>query len=258
MADEVLTQRDGAVFTITFNRPDVYNAFNRDLHAALHEALTEAADPAIRCVVVTGAGKGFCAGQDLKEFQSLSGSIGDALEASYHPNVRLVRALEKPVRRRRERRRRRCRPVLRLRLRRARGGGQRLLRARVHRDRPRAGRRRLVVHPPPARIRARVRVDDLEPPPVGAGGARLGPRHRGDPGRRLRRRGCRDRAALGRAAHARRRADEAALRARAHGRSRGAARARGGAAGRGDADGRLRGRSSRPSWRSEPPSFSGS
>ena len=97
MADEVLTQRDGAVFTITLNRPDVYNAFNRDLHAALHEALTEAADPAIRCVVVTGAGKGFCAGQDLKEFQSLSGSIGDALEASYHPNVRLVRALEKPV-----------------------------------------------------------------------------------------------------------------------------------------------------------------
>ena len=46
MADEVLTQRDGAVLTITFNRPDVYNAFNRALHAALHEALTEAADPA--------------------------------------------------------------------------------------------------------------------------------------------------------------------------------------------------------------------
>ena len=39
MADEVLTQRDGAVLTITFNRPEVYNAFNRDLHAALAEAL---------------------------------------------------------------------------------------------------------------------------------------------------------------------------------------------------------------------------
>ena len=97
MADEVLTRRDGAVLTITFNRPDVYNAFNRALHAALHEALTEAADPAVRCVVVTGAGKGFCAGQDLKEFSSLPGSIADALEATYHPNVRLVRALEKPV-----------------------------------------------------------------------------------------------------------------------------------------------------------------
>ena len=97
MADEVLTERDGNVLTITFNRPDVYNAFNRALHAALHEALIEAADPGIRCVVVTGAGKGFCAGQDLKEFQALSGSIGDALEESYHPNVRLVRSLEKPV-----------------------------------------------------------------------------------------------------------------------------------------------------------------
>ena len=97
MADEVLTSRDGAVLTITFNRPDVYNAFNRPLHAALREALTEAEDASVRCVVVTGAGKGFCAGQDLKEFGDVSGSIADALEASYHPNVRLVRGLAKPV-----------------------------------------------------------------------------------------------------------------------------------------------------------------
>jgi len=97
VADEVLTTRDGAVLTITLNRPDVYNAFNRELHAALREALTEAQDPAIRCVVVTGAGKGFCAGQDLNEFGAVSASIRDALEQTYHPNVRLVRALEKPV-----------------------------------------------------------------------------------------------------------------------------------------------------------------
>ena len=97
MADEVLTSRDGAVLTIALNRPEVYNAFNRALHAALREALTEAQDPAIRCVVVTGAGKGFCAGQDLKEFGTVSASIGDALEQTYHPNIRLVRALEKPV-----------------------------------------------------------------------------------------------------------------------------------------------------------------
>ena len=58
MADEVLTRREGAVLTVTFNRPEVYNAFNRDLHAALAEALEEAQDPAVRCVVVTGAGKG--------------------------------------------------------------------------------------------------------------------------------------------------------------------------------------------------------
>jgi 2-(1,2-epoxy-1,2-dihydrophenyl)acetyl-CoA isomerase len=97
MADEVLTRRDGAVLTITFNRPEVYNAFNRELHAALHEALTEAADAAVRCVVVTGAGKGFCAGQDLREFGLVSESIRDALESTYHPNVRLVRSLQKPV-----------------------------------------------------------------------------------------------------------------------------------------------------------------
>ncbi|HEY7177963.1 MAG TPA: enoyl-CoA hydratase-related protein [Gaiella sp.] len=97
MADEVLTSRDGAVLTITFNRPEVYNAFNRALHAALQEALTEAQDPAVRCVVVTGAGKGFCSGQDLKEFGAVSASIREALDATYHPNIRLVRELEKPV-----------------------------------------------------------------------------------------------------------------------------------------------------------------
>jgi 2-(1,2-epoxy-1,2-dihydrophenyl)acetyl-CoA isomerase len=97
MPDEVLTQRDGSVLTITLNRPDVYNAFNRALHGALQEALTDAGDPSVRCVVVTGAGKGFCAGQDLKEFSSLEGLIGDELERSYHPNIRLLRALDKPV-----------------------------------------------------------------------------------------------------------------------------------------------------------------
>jgi 2-(1,2-epoxy-1,2-dihydrophenyl)acetyl-CoA isomerase len=97
VADEVLTSRDGAVLTITLNRPEVYNAFNRALHDALRDALTEAQDPAVRCVVVTGAGKGFCAGQDLKEFGQVSASIRDALEQTYHPNIRLVRGLEKPV-----------------------------------------------------------------------------------------------------------------------------------------------------------------
>ena len=73
MADEVLTRRDGAVLTITLNRPEVYNAFNRAMHDALREALTGAADPAFRCVVVTGAGKGFCAGGDVS---AMGGSTG--------------------------------------------------------------------------------------------------------------------------------------------------------------------------------------
>jgi 2-(1,2-epoxy-1,2-dihydrophenyl)acetyl-CoA isomerase len=94
---EVLTTRDGAVLTITLNRPDVFNAFNRALHAALRAALEEAADPAVRAVVITGAGRGFSAGQDLREFSELEESLGDALEATYHPNIRLIRGLAKPV-----------------------------------------------------------------------------------------------------------------------------------------------------------------
>jgi 2-(1,2-epoxy-1,2-dihydrophenyl)acetyl-CoA isomerase len=95
---EVLTAREGAVLTITLNRPEVYNAFNRALHAALHEALEEAAAEDLRAVVITGAGRGFCSGQDLKEFSDLpEGGIRTALEETYHPNIRAIRALEKPV-----------------------------------------------------------------------------------------------------------------------------------------------------------------
>jgi 2-(1,2-epoxy-1,2-dihydrophenyl)acetyl-CoA isomerase len=94
---EVLTAREGAVLTITLNRPEVFNAFNAALHAGLRAALEEAADPDIRAVVITGAGRGFCAGQDLKEFQEISGSIRERLEQTYHPNIRLIRGLEKPV-----------------------------------------------------------------------------------------------------------------------------------------------------------------
>jgi len=98
MANEVLTSRDGAVLTITLNRPEVYNAFNRALHAALRDALEEAADASIRAVVITGAGRGFCSGQDLKEFSDLpEGGIRAALEETYHPNIRAIRSLEKPV-----------------------------------------------------------------------------------------------------------------------------------------------------------------
>jgi 2-(1,2-epoxy-1,2-dihydrophenyl)acetyl-CoA isomerase len=94
---EVLTAREGAVLTVTLNRPDVFNAFNRALHVALRAALEEAADPAVRAVVITGAGRGFCAGQDLREFAALEGSLRDALEETYHPNIRLIRRLAKPV-----------------------------------------------------------------------------------------------------------------------------------------------------------------
>src|SRR5215212_1806380 len=95
MAD-VETTRDGAVQTITLNRPDKMNAFTRGMHADLNAALKEARDPDVRAVVVTGAGRAFCAGQDLTEFSD-SGDVGATLRATYHPNIHAVRALEKPV-----------------------------------------------------------------------------------------------------------------------------------------------------------------
>ena len=97
MPEEVLTARAGAVLTITMNRPDVYNALNRELHAALAAALEEAAASDVRAVVVTGAGRGFCAGQDLNEFREIGGGIRERLEETYHRSIRALRALAKPV-----------------------------------------------------------------------------------------------------------------------------------------------------------------
>ena len=94
---EVETSRCGAVLTITLNRPEVLNAFNRTMHDALAAALKDARDPDIRAVVVTGAGRGFCVGQDLTEFREASGDIAYRLRGSYHPNILAIRALEKPV-----------------------------------------------------------------------------------------------------------------------------------------------------------------
>src|SRR5437868_3792861 len=93
---EVESTRDGAVQTITLNRPDKMNAFTRALHVALKEALKDARDPEVRAVVVTGAGRGFCAGQDLTEFGE-AGDVGAALRETYHPNVLAIRGLAKPV-----------------------------------------------------------------------------------------------------------------------------------------------------------------
>ena len=92
----VETNTDGGVMTVTLNRPDVLNAFNGEMHAALAEALAEARDDAVRVVVITGAGRGFSVGQDLKEFRE-SPDVGEALRSRYHPNVLAIRALEKPV-----------------------------------------------------------------------------------------------------------------------------------------------------------------
>jgi 2-(1,2-epoxy-1,2-dihydrophenyl)acetyl-CoA isomerase len=93
----VETTREGGVLTITLNRPDVLNAFNADLHRALAAALRNARGEDVRAVVITGAGRGFCVGQDLTEFREAAGDIAGRLRASYHPNILAIRALEKPV-----------------------------------------------------------------------------------------------------------------------------------------------------------------
>jgi 2-(1,2-epoxy-1,2-dihydrophenyl)acetyl-CoA isomerase len=93
---EVEVSRDGAVQTITLNRPEKLNAFTRAVHDGLRGALEQASDPEVRAVVITGAGRGFSAGQDLTEFGE-AGDIASMLRATYHLNVLAIRALEKPV-----------------------------------------------------------------------------------------------------------------------------------------------------------------
>src|SRR3954464_2887379 len=86
---------DGVVQTITLNRPDKLNAFTRTLHGELQAALEEARDPEVRAVVITGAGRGFSAGQDLTAFGE-AGDVATMLRATYHVNVLAIRSLEKP------------------------------------------------------------------------------------------------------------------------------------------------------------------
>jgi 2-(1,2-epoxy-1,2-dihydrophenyl)acetyl-CoA isomerase len=93
---EVEVSRNGAVQTITLNRPDKLNAFTRTVHEELHAALEDARDPAVRAVVITGAGRGFSAGQDLGAFGEAD-DVAAMLRATYHVNVLAIRSLEKPV-----------------------------------------------------------------------------------------------------------------------------------------------------------------
>ena len=90
------------VLTLTLNRPERLNAFVPALHEALAAAFLRAErDAAIRAVLVTGAGRGFCAGQDLQERKFVPGEgprdLGAGLDRYYNPLIRRIRALEKPV-----------------------------------------------------------------------------------------------------------------------------------------------------------------
>ena len=103
MSEPVLKEAmDEGVLTLTLNRPDRMNALNVALHEALAAAVGRAAaDDACRVVLLTGAGKGFCAGQDLADRAVAPGAgrsdLGESIEKRYNPLVRALRALPKPV-----------------------------------------------------------------------------------------------------------------------------------------------------------------
>ena len=94
---DVLTDRDGPVLRLTLNRPEVLNALTGAAHAELAAALGEAADPAVRVVVLTGAGRAFCVGQDLRDLAGADADIAALLRAHYHPTLLAMRALRVPV-----------------------------------------------------------------------------------------------------------------------------------------------------------------
>jgi 2-(1,2-epoxy-1,2-dihydrophenyl)acetyl-CoA isomerase len=96
--ETILYEKSAAILKITLNRPDTYNAFTEVMHRDLKRAFTEAAkDDGVRVVILTGAGRAFCAGQDLKEIQGMTRNIGESVRKNYNPNILRIRKLEKPV-----------------------------------------------------------------------------------------------------------------------------------------------------------------
>lgn len=90
--------KDG-VCTITFNRPDVYNAFNDEISFELQDALKQAMrDTQVRVLVLTGEGKAFCSGQDLKSSRKDDEKMFyNSLERRYNPIIRAIRSMPKPI-----------------------------------------------------------------------------------------------------------------------------------------------------------------
>ena len=98
MSEEtVLFERKDGVARLTLNRPSVLNSFNDAMFERMQAILAEIeADRTIRAVYLTGAGRGFCAGQDITG-SSVSGDFGAHLEATWNPVARAIRHLEVPV-----------------------------------------------------------------------------------------------------------------------------------------------------------------
>ena len=101
MTDTILAQDHGNWVEITLNRPDRLNSFNDEMHLALRHAIETARDDGARAILLTGAGRGFCAGQDLGDRDpsrmDSPPDLGQTVRTFYAPLVRLIRSLEFPV-----------------------------------------------------------------------------------------------------------------------------------------------------------------
>ena len=101
-ASPVVVEREGAVATVRLNRPEAMNALDIATKEALLSALTGVAkDPSVRCVVLTGSGRAFCVGQDLREHVGLlqrdDASLWETVPQHYNPVVELLSTMNKPV-----------------------------------------------------------------------------------------------------------------------------------------------------------------
>lgn len=97
----ILFSVDGGIARLTFNRPDKLNSFNTEMHAEVRHALAGLRDSGARVLVLSGAGRGFCAGQDLGERAAAPGSrpvdLGESIELHYKPLILSLDALPMPV-----------------------------------------------------------------------------------------------------------------------------------------------------------------
>lgn len=101
MSDTIIAENKGKWVEITLNRPDRLNGFNDEMHGALRTEIESARDFGTRAILLTGAGRGFCAGQDLgdRDPSKMDGppDLGHTVRTFYAPLVRLIRSLEFPV-----------------------------------------------------------------------------------------------------------------------------------------------------------------
>ena len=99
--ENILFSIEDGIARLTFNRPNRLNSFTAAMHGEVADALTAAEDPAVRVLLLTGAGRGFCAGQDLSDRAVAPGGesvdLGDSVERHYAPLIRRLATMAKPV-----------------------------------------------------------------------------------------------------------------------------------------------------------------